>query len=146
MKTLFLKFIFVVANLISFIMVETAVAATDTNPQLLLKSYVAQAKKENPSFKEFAALRGEQFYHAERVHSKGDKVSCMTCHTANPKNIGKTRAHKEIQPMAISLNSERFSDTEKVEKWFKRNCQDVLERACSAQEKGDFIAYLLSVK
>ena len=146
MNSLLLKIIFVATSLVNFIVIDIAVAATDTNPQLLLKSYAAQAKKENPSFKEFTVLRGEQFYHAERVHSEGDKVSCMTCHTTNPKNIGKTRAHKEIQPMAVSLNTERFSDTEKVEKWFKRNCQDVLERACSAQEKGDFIAYLLSVK
>jgi len=33
-----------------------------------------------------------------------------------------------------------------VEKWFKRNCNDVLGRACSAQEKADFTAYMISLK
>ena len=40
----------------------------------------------------------------------------------------------------------RKSDRADVEKWFKRNCNDVLKRACTAQEKGDFMAYVLSVK
>jgi hypothetical protein len=33
-----------------------------------------------------------------------------------------------------------------VEKWFKRNCSDVLGRACSAQEKGDLLAWLATVR
>jgi hypothetical protein len=48
--------------------------------------------------------------------------------------------------MAPVANAERFTDAAKVEKWFKRNCSDVRKRACTANEKGDFIAYLLSVK
>lgn len=47
---------------------------------------------------------------------------------------------------AHAANGERLTDHAKVEKWFRRNCQDVLQRACTAQEKGDFITYLLSVK
>ena len=34
----------------------------------------------------------------------------------------------------------------KVAKWFKRNCNDVLDRECTAQEKGDVLSYLLTVK
>jgi hypothetical protein len=30
-----------------------------------------------------------------------------------------------------------------VEKWFKRNCNDVLARACTPAEKADVLAYLL---
>ena len=116
-------------------------------PQAIMDGYIPQAKQENPAFKEFSASRGEQFYHAKRAHSSGKQVSCATCHTDNPKNIGAhAKTRKEIQPLAPIANKERFSDPAKVEKWFKRNCQDVLERACTAQEKGDFIAYLLSVK
>ena len=85
-------------------------------------------------------------FHAERLHSDGKKVSCATCHTADPRNPGKTRANKVIEAMAISVNPQRFSDEAKVEKWFGRNCKDLLERACTAEEKGDFIAYLLSIK
>jgi hypothetical protein len=48
--------------------------------------------------------------------------------------------------MAPAANAERFTDTAKVEKWFKRNCNDVLDRACTPQEKGDVITYLLTVK
>jgi len=33
-----------------------------------------------------------------------------------------------------------------VEKWFKRNCKDVLARECTAQEKADFVAFLIAVK
>jgi len=35
---------------------------------------------------------------------------------------------------------------DKVDKWFKRNCNDVAKRACTAREKGDVLAYLMSVK
>ena len=34
----------------------------------------------------------------------------------------------------------------KVEKWFKRNCNDVLGRVCTPLEKGDVLSYLLTVK
>ena len=72
--------------------------------------------------------------------------SCATCHTANPKNAGKTRAGKLVEPLAPGANPQRFTDAAKTEKWFGRNCRDVLERACTAQEKGDFITYLQSIK
>ena len=35
--------------------------------------------------------------------------------------------------------------TAKVEKWFARNCNDVLGRACTPVEKGDVLAWLLSL-
>lgn len=124
----------------------TCISAFAATPEDALKDYAATARKENPAFNEFSAQRGEALYHAERTHSNGGKVSCSTCHTGNPKNPGQTRAHKRIEPMATSANPQRLTDPAKIEKWFSRNCQDVLERACSAQEKGDFITYLLSVK
>lgn len=131
-------------SLLLFVVSLGAHAAT---PQEILSGYTSQAKQENPAFKEFSASRGEQFYHATRTHSRGTQISCNTCHSHNPKGIGAhATTRKEIQPLAPIANKERFSDPVKVEKWFKRNCQDVLERACSAQEKGDFITYLLSVK
>jgi hypothetical protein len=49
-----------------------------------------------------------------------------------------------LKPMAPAANPKRLTDAANVEKWFKRNCNDVLKRACTAQEKGDFMAYLLS--
>jgi len=49
---------------------------------------------------------------------------------------------KAIKPMAVAANPERFTDPAKVEKWFGRNCKEVIGRACTANEKADFIAYL----
>jgi hypothetical protein len=80
------------------------------------------------------------------MHSDGKKVSCSTCHTSDPRNQGKTRANKVIEAMAPSVNPQRFTDVAKVEKWFGRNCKDVLERTCTSQEKGDYMQYLLSIK
>lgn len=114
--------------------------------EAILKELSAAAKKEDSSFKDFSAARGEKFFRVERLHSKGDKVSCTTCHTENPKAFGKTRANKEIEPMAPVVNANRFTDLAKVEKWFTRNCKDVYERACSAQEKGDFVKFMMSIK
>ena len=115
-------------------------------PQELLKQYEVQAKAENPAFSGFSADRGASFFRTERAHSNGQKVSCSTCHTSDPRNQGKTRANKIIEPIAPIANPQRFTDAAKVEKWFGRNCKDVLERACTAQEKGDYIQYLVNVK
>jgi len=115
-------------------------------PQELLKQYETQAKQENPAFSGFSAERGASFFRTEHAHSTGTKVSCSTCHTADPRNQGKTRANKIIEPMATIANPQRFTDAAKVEKWFGRNCKDVLERACTAQEKGDYIQYLVNLK
>ena len=129
--------------ILAFCISANAYAAT---PQETLQSYSAQAKQESPAFKEFSARAGETFYRAK--HKPGGKeMSCATCHTDNAKNTGKHETTgKEIKPLAPAANPERFTDPAKIEKWFKRNCQDVLERACTTQEKGDFIAYLLSIK
>jgi uncharacterized membrane protein len=115
-------------------------------PQEMLKQYEVQAKQENAAFTGFSADKGASFFKTERTHSDGKKVSCSTCHTSDPRNQGKTRANKMIEPMATIANPQRFTDAAKVEKWFGRNCKDVLERACTAQEKGDYIQYLISVK
>lgn len=115
-------------------------------PQELLKQYEAQAKQEHSAFARFSAEKGATFFKTERLHSDGKKVSCATCHTADPRNQGKTRANKVIEPMAPIVNPKRFTDSAKVEKWFGRNCRDVLERACTAQEKGDYVAYMLSIQ
>lgn len=112
----------------------------------ILSEIAVAAKKEDANFKDFSAQRGEKLFRLERKHSKGENVSCMTCHTDNPKAMGKTRANKEIDPIAVVANSKRFTDMAKVEKWFGRNCKDVLERNCTALEKGDFVKFMMSVK
>ena len=52
----------------------------------------------------------------------------------------------EIEPLAPAFNAERFTDQAKVDKWLRRNCKDVFSRECTAPEKADVLAYLLSLK
>ena len=108
----------------------------------ILEAYRTQAKQEDAAFKDFSIAAGQQFY-----STKGAELSCASCHTDSPKLEGKhVKTNKVIAPMAPSVNPKRFSDAANVEKWFKRNCNDVLHRVCSAQEKGDFMSYVLSAK
>ncbi len=83
------------------------------------------------------AARGQAFF--TRTH--GREWSCSSCHGATPTGTG-----KPIQPLAPAFNPERFSDPAKVEKWFRRNCNDVLARECSAGEKADVLAWLMTLK
>jgi hypothetical protein len=48
--------------------------------------------------------------------------------------------------LAPHFNKERLTDSAKVDKWFKRNCKDVLSRECTAIEKVDVLAYLVGLK
>lgn len=98
---------------------------------------------ETPGFQGVSAARGESFFKAKG----GGEWSCASCHTENPATAGKhAKTGKVIQPLAPAANAERFTDPAKVAKWFKRNCNDVLERVCTPQEKGDVLAYLLAIK
>lgn len=92
---------------------------------------------------EFSAARGDNFF--KTTH--GNDWSCSSCHTENPAALGKhAKTGKIIDPLAPSANAERFTSPKKVAKWFKRNCNDVVGRECTPQEKGDVLAYLLTVK
>jgi len=98
---------------------------------------------ESPGFQGFSAERGKIFYNSKH----GQDWSCSTCHTDNPAAQGKhAKTDKPIDPLAPSVNAERFTKMKKIKKWFKRNCNDVLDRLCTSQEKGDFLAYLLTIK
>lgn len=92
-----------------------------------------------------SAARGEAFFRAQ-VTREGTQHSCASCHTDDPKATGRTRAHKPIEPLAPVANPTRLTDLAKTERWFSRNCRDVLARECTAQEKADFVAFLVGVK
>jgi hypothetical protein len=116
-------------------------ACAETPAQVL--ATIESAAKAAPGFQGFSAARGEQFF--KTTH--GNELRCAACHTENPAAMGKhAKTGKPIEPMAPAANAERFTDPAKVEKWFKRNCNDVLDRPCTPQEKGDFLTYLLSVR
>jgi hypothetical protein len=121
----------------------SAVASAADTPASLMAGYAQAA---GVPVSGLSAARGETLYRSEHPGRNGQMVSCASCHTANPKQAGRTRVNKPIEPMAPVVNPQRFTDAAKVEKWFRRNCTDVLQRECSAQEKGDFIAWLNQLK
>ncbi len=110
----------------------------------VLAEYLKQAKTADAGFAGFDAARGKAFYLADQTGGKPDTPSCNACHTKNPKAAGQTRAGKAIDPMAVSVTPDRYTDMAKTEKWFARNCNGVLGRECTPQEKGDFIAFMIS--
>jgi cytochrome c553 len=76
----------------------------------------------------------------------GAEWSCASCHGTPPTAQGKhANTGKTIAPLAPAFNAEAFTDVAKTDKWFRRNCKDVLSRECSAREKADVLAYLLSL-
>ena len=91
----------------------------------------------------FSAERGKAFWGTDHVSDNGEKMNCTTCHGTDLKQPGKhNKSGKRIEAMAPSANPERYTDLEKIEKWFTRNCKQVLQRECTAQEKGDVLRYL----
>lgn len=93
----------------------------------------------------FDAARGQKNWDKEGKGEGGEKMSCSTCHGDDLSKTGKHhKTGKVIEPMAPSANPERLTDAKKIEKWFKRNCNDAWGRECTAQEKGDVLKFLLS--
>jgi cytochrome c peroxidase len=87
--------------------------------------------------------RGKTFFTSRH----GGDLSCASCHGTPPTAQGKhASTGKLIEPLAPAINPTRFTDTAKVNKWFTRNCKDVLSRECSASEKADVLAYLAGLK
>jgi hypothetical protein len=119
-----------------------APAAHSSTPEDLMHSYAQQARREAISYSGPSAAAGRRFFTTQHID-----WSCSSCHTANPGSTGRHAiTGRTIAPLAPTLNPERFRDSARVEKWFKRNCNDTLDRACTAAEKADVIAYLLTVR
>lgn len=107
-----------------------------------MAAFAAEAKTADPAFAGFSAERGAKLWNSTHTEGKIETPSCTTCHTKDATAQGMTRALKPIAPMAVSRTPDRFTDPEKVAKWFTRNCNSVLARACTPTEKGDVITYL----
>ena len=89
------------------------------------------------------AARGQAFF----TQRHGGEWSCASCHGDPPTRDSKhASTGKKIAAMAPAFNAERLTDSVKVDKWFKRNCKDVLSRECTAIEKADVLAYLMGLK
>jgi len=112
-------------------------AAQAAVPAELLAAYTAQSG--TPA----APTRGEQLFSTRQ----GREWSCASCHGALPSQPGRhASTGKPIGPLAPAFNPERFTDAAKVEKWFRRNCNDVVGRECTAAEKADVLAWLMTLK
>ena len=110
-----------------------AMAAT---PAELLAGYAAQAGQ--PA----SASKGEAFFKA----SHGQAWQCTSCHGTSPMKGGRhASTDKGIEPLAPAANAKRFTDSAKADKWFRRNCKDVLARECTAAEKADVLAWLITL-
>ncbi len=114
-----------------------AAAAYAATPGDQLAAYSAAAKTGAD------AARGQKLF-----TTQGTKDwSCSSCHGATPVAPGRHAATgKPIQPLAPAANPQRFTDAAKTEKWFRRNCNDVLGRECTPGEKADILAWLMTLK
>ena len=118
-----------------FAIVSTATFAA--TPLELLTAY------EQASGQRADATAGKTFFNSKH----GREWSCATCHTATPTTAGKhVTTAKPITPLAPSADATRLTDGPKVEKWFRRNCNDVVGRECAASEKANVLAWLISIK
>ena len=58
---------------------------------------------------------------------------------------GRSPVGKRIDALAPSANPDRLTDRAKADKWFDRNCKQVLGRPCTPAEKADVVTYLSSL-
>lgn len=106
-------------------------------PADLLAGYAAEAAVKPD------AQRGQAFF----ATAHGREWSCASCHGQTPTGAGRhASTGKPIAPLAPAADARRFTDLAKTEKWFRRNCGDVLGRACTPAEKADVLAWLLTLK
>jgi len=118
-----------------------SLAATAAQPADFLARFEREARQADGAFAASPA-RGEAWFQARH----GREWSCSTCHTPDPAGRGKHAVTgKPIEPMAPVANPERLTSDRSVDKWFRRNCRDVVGRECTPAEKADVIAYLMRV-
>lgn len=112
-------------------------AAGDTTLAAQLARWSAQAGAPGD------AGRGAAFF--TRTH--GRDGSCASCHGERPVRPGRhASTGKAIDPLAPAANPSAFTDSARVDKWFRRNCRDVLGRECSPGEKADVLAWLATLE
>lgn len=124
-----------------------AAQADVANAVKLEKKYAAFAKTANPEYSSPSAVDGKFFFNRKIKLANGTEAACASCHTANPADEGKHMVTgKPIKPLSPMVNFKRFSDVEKVEEQFTLHCNDIIGSDCTAAEKANYIAYLLTEK
>ena len=109
-----------------------------------LDKYASAAKAANPAFAGFSAARGKALHTQAFGGGKPATPACTSCHGNDTRGAGRNPAGKTIEAMALSASPSRYTDPAKVEKWFKRNCNEVLGRECTPLEKGDWLTFVIS--
>jgi hypothetical protein len=119
-----------------------ASASLAQSPAALHAGWSQMARSQDPGFAPSAA-RGRSFYERQFQHN-ADMPGCTACHTSNPRQPGRhVITSKALAPLSPLAHPQRFTDSAKTEKWFKRNCNDVAGRECTAAEKADLLEFLL---
>lgn len=127
---------------IALMVLAGANSAFAETPASMVSGYAAEAAKATPGFAP-SAKRGQSFFTREWGVSR-KMTNCTVCHGKNLKVDGRhVITGKRISPFAPAANQERFTSSAKVEKWFKRNCNEVAGRECTAAEKADFIQFVI---
>lgn len=153
-------------SLMAIILCLPCAPVSADSPGELLSRYADEARRENSGFTGFSAARGQDFYYRSHRLTDDSEYSCASCHHQDPRKEqfahhdkipcrachypdqyrgGGHTIRRQLLPFAPIANEARFTDPIRVEKWFKKNCEFVLERACTATEKGDLIQWLLSI-
>ncbi len=153
--------------LVSGLSVPHAVEA-DTAEELLNR-YHAEAQAGSVAFRGFSVEEGRIFYFRKYPAPVIGEVGCVSCHLQDPRRSvvrhrtkipcrachviddaehpdpanAKKRTLEAFAPVA---NPRRFTDPGVVENWFRLNCNYVLKRPCTAVEKGNLLAWVLSLE
>lgn len=115
----------------------TLAHAGDTTPAAELARFEAEAGRAGD------AAAGQRLFTLRH----GGEWSCSSCHGEPPTRAGRhASTGKTLAPLAPAANPDALTERAKVDKWLRRNCGDVLGRACTAAEKADLLAYLTRVR
>lgn len=118
-----------------------------TNAEKLAHKYSAIAKHINAQYAGPSAAEGKLFFNQKIKILNGKKIACASCHTKNPADPGKhIITGKKIAPLSPAIYIKRFNNLDKVEDQFTQHCNDILGNDCSAEQKADFITYLITEK
>lgn len=125
------------AALVASLALTLPARAADTSAAAQLGRFAAQAGAPGDP------ARGAAFF----TTTHGREWSCASCHGQRPTAPGRhASTGKAIDALAPTANLAAFTVTARVDKWLRRNCNDVLARECTAGEKADVIAWLLTLK
>lgn len=112
------------------------------SPASQLAHWTTQARATEAGFAP-SATRGQALF-AQNFATTPGLASCTACHTTDPTAEGRHAVTgKRIAPLSPRANAERFADAAKSDKWFKRNCKEVMGSECSPAQKADVLSYLM---